>query len=152
MFKYRQLKEQHYITSLYYVIGPTNIEQDPKNNSAYLEYRTFWSIVKNCNVRRLLALRKFCRDKCQNAGALNHDIYDCRTVFRDISDCCTTLAQQSIMPNCMWRRFDQSAKQLVVGHTTIVRCDKMFNADCLFTDQPASERITKIGRHLRKLS
>ena len=59
-------------------------------------------IVKNCNVRRLglLALHKFCRDKCQSAGAPNRDKNDCRTVFRDKNDCCTALAQQSILPNC----------------------------------------------------
>jgi len=55
--------------------------------------------MKNCNVG-LLAMRKFCRDKCQSAGALSRDIFDCRTVFRDISDGRTALAQQLIMPNC----------------------------------------------------
>jgi len=66
----------------------------------------------------LFAMRKFCHDKCQNADALNCDIFDCRMVFRNIFDCRTALAQQSIMPNVTWWRFDQSAKQLVVGHTT----------------------------------
>ena len=70
-------------------------------------------IIDNVVIHRMLTLISYANLQCIDAWSCHSsNIQTWWTVDR-------RRVQQSIMTNVTWRRFDQSAKQLTVGHTTI---------------------------------